>query len=90
MKEMDLEDIAIQYGDLKMIIDFDKATEPKVIETKDAVDSLTVQLEEAFVDEPKQQTKGLSIPNAAKACGIPHSSAYGLVKEYNDSKASVI
>ncbi|KAG1169809.1 hypothetical protein G6F70_007496 [Rhizopus microsporus] len=54
---MDLEDIAIQYGDLKMIIDFDKATEPKVIETKDAVDSLTVQLEEAFVDEPKQQYK---------------------------------
>ncbi|KAI8635725.1 hypothetical protein BD408DRAFT_357050 [Parasitella parasitica] len=36
------------------------------------------------------QEEGLSIPNAAKACGVPRSSAYELVKEYNDSKASVI
>ncbi|KAI9484248.1 MAG: hypothetical protein EXX96DRAFT_171141 [Benjaminiella poitrasii] len=105
--EMDLEDIAIQNGDLEMIIDFDRATEANVIEMGDAVYSLTVQLEEVFLDDTKQrykkyghdqikrmidliQEEGLSIPKAAKACGIPRSSAYGLVNEYNNSKASII
>ncbi|KAI8076720.1 uncharacterized protein B0P05DRAFT_471661, partial [Gilbertella persicaria] len=36
------------------------------------------------------QEEGLSIPKAAKACGIPRSSAYELVKEYNESKATVV
>lgn len=55
--EMDLEDIAIQYGDLEIIVDFDKATETKVVEMEDAVDSLTIQMKEAFLDEPKQRYK---------------------------------
>ncbi|KAI9478818.1 MAG: hypothetical protein EXX96DRAFT_261025 [Benjaminiella poitrasii] len=105
--EMDLEDIAIQYSDLEMIIDFDRATEANVVEMEDAVYSLTVKFEVAFLDDNKQrykkyghdqikrmidliQEEDLSTPKAAKACGIPRSSAYGLVNEYNNSKASII
>lgn len=105
--EMDLEDIAIQYGNLEMIIDFEKAAETKPVEMEEAIDSMTVQMEEVFLEENKQrykkyghdqvkhmidliQEEGLSIPKAAKSCGIPRSSAYELIKEYNESKATVV
>ncbi|KAI9478516.1 MAG: hypothetical protein EXX96DRAFT_539604 [Benjaminiella poitrasii] len=68
--EIDLEDIAIQNGDLEMIIDFDIATEVNAIEMEDIVDSLTVQLEEAFLDDNKQRYKKYDIITDPKTCCI--------------------
>lgn len=106
--DMDFDSVAVQYGEVQMLVDIDSAhvSVPHSIEMDVEMDSLVNEFNEATLSAPKKykkygqdqierflrmlQEEGSSVPKAAEHCGIPRSSAYKLLDEFNAGNGSVL
>jgi transposase len=106
--EMDFNAVAIEYGEVQMLVDFDMVpvSEHQETEMKEVMDSLVKDFQEAAITVPKKykkygqdqierlirllQEEGLTVPKAAEQCGIPRSSAYKLLDEFNAGNGYVL
>jgi hypothetical protein len=105
--EMDLEVVALEHGEIQLIMDMDTEISEQMEMVDDDVDELAADVETIRINErnttykkygPDQiarfinmlQEQQPSIPKAAAACGIPRSSAYVLVTEFNRGSGSVL
>ncbi|KAG1136092.1 hypothetical protein G6F37_013801 [Rhizopus arrhizus] len=104
--EMDFSDLAIQYGEVQMLIDMDTIPIPELQSSKmeEVMENLVETFQEATIKAPAKykkygqdqierfirmiQEEGLTVPKAAEQCGIPHSSAYKLLDEFNAGDGS--
>ncbi|KAG2198142.1 hypothetical protein INT47_001540 [Mucor saturninus] len=106
--DMDFDSVAVQYGEVQMLVDIDSAhvSVPHSIEMDVEMDSLVNEFNEATLSAPKKykkygqdqierflrmlQEEGSSVSKAAEHCGIPRSSAYKLLDEFNAGNGSVL
>lgn len=106
--EMDFDDLAIQYGEVQMLIDMDTIPIPErqSYEMEEIMEDLVEKFQEVTIKSPAKykkygqnqierfirmiQEEGLTVPKAAEQCGIPRSSAYKLLNEFNASDGSVL
>lgn len=89
-----------------MIVDFDAMLQNQEVEMKEAVDHLTKELEVVSIHPSNKykkygqdqierfirakQEESLSVPKAAALCGIPRSTAYELLNEFNADNGAVL
>lgn len=106
--EMDFSDLAIQYGEVQMLIDMDTIPIPELqsSEMEEVMENLVETFQEVTIKTPAKykkygqdqierfirmiQEEGLTVPKAAEQCGIPRSSAYKLLDEFNAGDGSVL
>ncbi|KAG2225062.1 hypothetical protein INT45_003262 [Circinella minor] len=99
--EMDFESTAIEYGNIEMIVKFDDMKEAENERMIEAVNCISEEIQVLSIRNIKRykkygqdqierfirlkQEEGLSIPKAAAQCGIPRSTTYELINEFNSS-----
>ncbi|CEP10623.1 hypothetical protein [Parasitella parasitica] len=103
---MDFDNIATEFGGIEMIIDFEEVKETENVEMVEAIASITEEFQAVSIKNTKRYKKygqdqierfihlkqedGWTIPKAAALCGIPRSTAYELINEYNASDGTVL
>lgn len=104
--EMDLETVAIEYGSVNKILDYDGMKKVQEVEMEEAVEDLVEEMELVSIKKTRKnknwgpsnverlihvmQEEGLSIPKAALVAGIPRTTAYSLINEFNASDGTVL
>lgn len=104
--EMDFENTAIEYGNIEMIVDFDETKKTENVEMTEVIASITDEIQIVSIQTKKRykkygqdqigrfikikQEEGQSIPKAAALCGIPRSTAYELINEFNASNGTIL
>ena len=104
--EMDFESTAIEYGNIEMIVNFDDMKEAENERMIETVNCISEEIQVLSIHNVKRykkygqdqierfirlkQEEGLSIPKAAAQCGIPRSTAYELINEFNSSDGTVL
>ncbi|KAI9467875.1 MAG: hypothetical protein EXX96DRAFT_502394, partial [Benjaminiella poitrasii] len=104
--DMGLEITAIEYGRVEMILDFDGMKQIQEVQMEEAVDDLPEEMELVSIKKSQKykkyeqdqierfirvkQEQGLSIPKAAALCGIPRSTAYKLINEFNARDGTIL
>ncbi|CEP09825.1 hypothetical protein, partial, partial [Parasitella parasitica] len=98
---MDFDDLAIQYGEVRMLIGMDTIPIPErqSYEMEEIMEDLVEKFQRSYQKYGQNQIErfirviqeeGLTVPKAAEQCGIPPSSAYKLLNEFNASDGSVL
>ncbi|CEP15290.1 hypothetical protein [Parasitella parasitica] len=104
--DMGLETTAIEFGRVEMLVDFDGMKQIQEVEMEEVVDNLAEEMSLVSLKTSKRykkygqdqidrfirvrQEEGLSVPIAAKLCGIPRSTAYELMNEFNAGPGTVL
>ncbi|KAG2212939.1 hypothetical protein INT45_009796 [Circinella minor] len=104
--DIDFESTAIEYGNIEMIVNFDDMKEAENERMIEAVNCISEEIQVLSINNIKRykkygqdqierficlkQEEGLSIPKAAAQCGIPRSTAYELINEFNSSDGTVL
>ncbi|GAA5806569.1 hypothetical protein HPULCUR_012107 [Helicostylum pulchrum] len=104
--DMDLETTAMEYGAVEMILDYDGMQKAQEVQMEEVVNDLAEDMELVSIKTTRKnknwgpsnverlthvmQEEGLSVPKAAEVAGIPRSTAYGLVNEFNASDGTVL
>lgn len=98
--------IALEFGNIETILDFDAMQQCEEVQMTDAVEEITKEIQIMSLNQTKaykkygqdqieifiriRQEQGLSFPKAAALCGMPRSSAYELINEFNASNGTVL
>lgn len=104
--EMDVETTAFEYGSIEMIVNLDEMIQNESTQMTDAMNDVTEEMKAVSLypshrykkytqDQIERfirfkQEEGLSVPKAAALCGIPRSTAYELINEFNNSSGTVL
>ncbi|KAI8980521.1 hypothetical protein BDB01DRAFT_796786 [Pilobolus umbonatus] len=99
---MDYNNVAIDNGDVEILMDFDTVPQLHPV-IKQEVAMLTETAQETNSKKYKKygqeqikrfiqavQEEGLTVPKAAEQCGIPRSTGYRLIDEFNARNGIVL
>ncbi|KAG2212024.1 hypothetical protein INT45_014152 [Circinella minor] len=103
---MDFESTAIEYRNIEMIVNSDDTKKAENERKIEAVNYISEEIQVLSINNIKRykkyrqdqierfihlkQEEGLSILKAAAQCGIPRSTAYELINEFNSSDGTVL